>query len=291
MPIRGIGINAHSPRLDGNLRLLEQDLAYFQTCNFDYVEIPVHGVDVVLNGRLNKARAEAVCRILRQFPFQYTVHSPDILNLFDVERLELHQSVLQASLEFARLIGAESLVYHAGRPVSGQDNEQDLKAIEREVLQKIADDTADWGVMIAVENMMLGSYSATVVPLVEQLKLINRPNVKMALDFGHAYIAATHYGFDYQQAMVMAAPYAVHLHVHDNFGKPISTSNTPYIFRYPYGLGDLHMPPGWGSIPYEELFVQLHLPPAVLIMELEPRYMPEMPTALAKARDLASLVQ
>jgi hypothetical protein len=63
MRIEGIGIDAHLPRLDGNLEVLEHDLAFFQRVGFDYVEIPVHGVDAILGGRLNERRVRQVQEI------------------------------------------------------------------------------------------------------------------------------------------------------------------------------------------------------------------------------------
>jgi sugar phosphate isomerase/epimerase len=44
----------------------------------------------------------------------------------------------------------------------------------------------------------------------------------------------------------------VHVHISDNFGKidPI----TPASHSLVYGYGDLHLPIGWGNLPYREIF-------------------------------------
>ena len=55
-----IGLNIHSGRINGDLDLLEQDLRAIEQAGFDTAEIPVHGVDAVVNGRLREGRAKQV---------------------------------------------------------------------------------------------------------------------------------------------------------------------------------------------------------------------------------------
>jgi len=292
MAIKGIGIDASAPRLDGNLEILEKDLDFFERCGFDYVEIPVHGVDVVVGGRLNERRAAQVRRILAGFDLKYTVHLPDPLNLFDVERLNLHKEIFLAGMEFANSIGAEVVVYHGGAiNASNEDLKlplENFKAIEREVLIELAEVAAPLGIKIGVENAGPDSYSARLNELIEQVQEINSPNVGITLDFGHAYLTAHLFGFDFIGAIREAAPYAIHLHVHDNFGQTMPFE-MPQIFHVSFGNGDLHMPPGWGEIPYDEVFSFLSTPPVVLLLEIRPRYMDQFKEVLKEARRLASL--
>jgi sugar phosphate isomerase/epimerase len=49
------------------------------------------------------------------------------------------------------------------------------------------------------------------------------------------------------------------------------------------------MPPGWGEIPYDEVFSFLSTPPVVLLLEIRPRYMDQFKEVLKEARRLASL--
>jgi sugar phosphate isomerase/epimerase len=291
MRIKGIGIDAHSPRLDGNLEVLEHDLALFQRVGFDYVEIPVHGVDAILGGRLNERRVKRVREILAKFDLQYTVHSPDPLNLCDVERLDLQKAVFRSSLEFAQAIGAEIMVYHGGitNPINEKagPSVERLKEVEREAIGELADLAADRGIVIGMENIGPYSYSARIAELVEQVREINHPSVGITLDFGHAYLTARHLGYDFLEAIELAAPHIVHVHVHDNFGRMIVLPwDVPYIHTAPFGANDMHLPPGWGEIPYREVFSRLKDYQGVVLMELKPRYSPYFDEVLQETRRL-----
>ena len=90
--------------------------------------------------------------------------------------------------------------------------------------------------------------------------------------------------------MRLAAPDVVHLHVHDNWGRTVNLPfSVPYIYTAPFGVGDLHLPPGWGSIPYDAILADFPSPPVVLLMEIQPRYHDALPEAVAEARRLARL--
>jgi len=292
--IKGIGIDIHSPRINGDLGILRRDLDYYAQCGFDYVEIPVHGVDAIIAGRLNERRVREVKTILAGHDFRYTVHSPDPLNLFDIEHQAWHKDVFRSSIAFAKEIGAETVVYHAGCEDAHHEkpglSQEELKGIERESLLEMAELAVAAGVTIGVENGGRESYSGVIAELVTQVCAVAHPAVGITFDFGHAFLTAQQHGFDYLSAVHMAAPHIVHLHVHDNCGRVVNLpSGVPYIFSAPFGVGDLHMPPGWGSIPYERIFSGLHLPPSLLLMELSPRYADVFPEALAEARRLAAL--
>ncbi|MCL0048476.1 hypothetical protein M1N20_03400 [Dehalococcoidia bacterium] len=90
MSFEGIGIDAHSPRINGVLSVLEKDLKRFKQFGFDFVEIPVCGVDGVVNGRLNERAIKKLRNILAEFPYRYSAHASDRLNLKDIDFCEEH---------------------------------------------------------------------------------------------------------------------------------------------------------------------------------------------------------
>ncbi|MCK4392887.1 sugar phosphate isomerase/epimerase, partial [Candidatus Bipolaricaulota bacterium] len=55
-----IGLNIHSGRINGDLELLKRDIRALAQAGFDVAEIPVHGVDAVVNGHLRVGRAKQV---------------------------------------------------------------------------------------------------------------------------------------------------------------------------------------------------------------------------------------
>ena len=304
-PIKSIGINGHPLMWEGDLKRLEDSLTYFESIGFNHVEIPPHGLDVIIGGSINKKRLERIKSILQKFTLNYTVHAPDPLNLMDIKNTNLHRSVFRASLEFTYEIGGRLLVYHAGRvPVDCAKDEarlEDLKAMERELLREFSDLASRANILIGVENADIDSniafgktyaYSAFIDKLVDQVVKIARPNVGITFDFGHAKVASTYFGFDYFSSIKLASPYINSLHIYDSFGIPNDVEeDLPYIFQVIYGLDDLHLPLGWGRLPLEEIFKSLEISQAFMTIELNPRYKDEYAESLRIAKYLASLVK
>ncbi len=307
MLVKGFGINADAGWLDGDLALLEKDLAYYAEAGFTHVEIPVHGVGAVCNGVLLRERVRELCRLLACFPLKYTVHSPNPLNLMNLDDRETEHRLLISSIEFARLIGAGILVCHSGRyrpeesfglprqPMSLRAEEKMWQA-EVEALQEMSRLAADAGVLLGMENArpyLDGSpycYAERPEELVKLIRAVDRQNVGITLDLGHAYLASRFYGFDFLRAVRAAAPYVRHLHIHDNFGKVIASYEKKQPELAAKGRGDLHLPPGWGEIPLRDVFRLLDNYEGVLTMELRPRYRQYAGEALAALRDLCANV-
>ena len=94
------GCKIDEVRVDGGLEALQKDLEYFKGIGMGAVEIPVHGVDAIKNGVLDRQRVKEVRDILASFGFDYSVHSPNPLNLMDEESIDQHMKVFRSSLEF-----------------------------------------------------------------------------------------------------------------------------------------------------------------------------------------------
>jgi len=344
MQIKGIGINIDSPTIDGDLDLLEETLGSFQDIGFDYVEIPVHGVDAIFKGRLNWLQTRLITDILKKFKLKYTVHGPNLLNLMDPSNFQLQKDIFKSGIEFTNAIGAEIFVYHSGKiplqeEIKGEGIRQNsflkvpsqkkidrLKKIEIETLQELATFAKDLGVTIAIENIspdveeesiwelskrfnndkMLPSsvltpktpkptflreiskynYGTKIEELVEQVKKIDRENVGITFDFGHAYLASKYYRFKFLDSIKLALPYIKHVHIHDCFGKPKLSYEEQDINLIQFGIGDLHMPVGWGAIPYNKIFHLLKNYNGVLCLELKPRYKKFYKYSLQKLEEL-----
>lgn len=266
MSFEGIGIDAHSPRINGVLSVLEKDLKRFKQFGFDFVEIPVCGVDGVVNGRLNERAIKKLRNILAEFPYRYSAHASDRLNLKDIDFCGEHYNVLKTSLEFASKIKSNVLVYHFGSLRNKAISPQKAMKNEIEVLKEMAVYAQENNIKICLENT-----EHSIMDVVEALEKIEHENVAMTLDPGHGYLAANYFGFDFLEAIKMAKPYIQHIHLHDNFGKVDLTdyqSERSEIDRIPYGLGDLHLPPGWGDIPIYEVFNILNDYQGVVIAEI-----------------------
>jgi sugar phosphate isomerase/epimerase len=108
---------------------------------------------------------------------------------------------------------------------------------------------------------------------------------------GHAALAASVFGFDYFEECATVAPLVRHIHLHDNLVRTNVTGEPPVSEHPVYGLGDLHLPPGRGTIPLNELFRRVDFPedPACCV-ELSPDLYFLAPEALRTARELTEPV-
>lgn len=284
-----IGSKIDEVRIDGNLDALKRDLEYYRKINIEAVELPVHGLDAIKNGVLDKRQLKRIKEILKEFNFKYSVHSPNPLNLMDRQNLELHISVFRASLEFALEIGAKILVYHSGRfipeetfPVIGyfkisSVEKQKLLDIEAESLTKLSNEYPD--IIICMENarpyLFHSPYCYAERPdaLKKQIEKINRKNIRATLDIGHLYMAAEFYNFDPVESAVEIKELIAHTHVHDNFGGAVYHYEKQQTHQIPFGRGDSHMPVGWGKIPIEEILsTYIEIYQGMFMMELRSRY-------------------
>lgn len=288
-----IGINIHAQRIDGDLELLKRDLAAIAEIGYASAEIPVNGVDAVVNGKLREGRTRKIKEVLSHFDLEYTVHAPSSLNLRDFRYPETHRRVFESCIEFTAKIGAKRLIYHQGRLVKvtrpqphfreerlepPEITEEEARELEVEALTDLGKLASSCGVQICIEN----TYASIthLIRLVEDIKL---ESVGICYDFGHSYINSKRIGYDFIRSIKLAKPYIYHVHIHDNFGKGEPEVLIPYIEGMPMGIGDLHLPVGWGNIPYEEALKALGDYKGIYTIELERRFFEDGYTILSEA--------
>lgn len=288
-----IGANIDDARIDGDLNRLHRYLENYDNMGLQCVEIPPHGMDVIKNGSIDEKRLAAVKDLLDIFDFKYSVHAPEPLNLMDRDNPALHLEVFRASLDFAEEIGADTLVYHAGRfyaevdfpplykPSMSEDHKNKLLDLEAYALQRLADDYED--TYICIENphpYLIRSpycYAERIDLLKEQVLKVNRENVMVSLDIGRMHMASKFYGFNSVEAAKNIRDMIGHVHVHDNFGESVYHYEKRQTRQIPFGRGDSHMPIGMGSAPIREVlstFIEQYN--GALILELKDRYYDEL---------------
>ncbi|PZU83646.1 MAG: myo-inositol catabolism protein [Shinella sp.] len=291
--IIGTGFNVGSK--DGEFASLEQDLRALAEIGVDTVELGITSVDLIAGGRIIKERADRLVALTSQFDFRYTVHGLVSSNFMDPVTCRYQLDAAKALVEICDRVGARILVQHGGCLRADQIGERagaDLR--EREALFELAEFCKPYGVRIALENIFTtepGQYRQTPAEVAATVKAVNHPNLVALIDFSHAYIESTYRGLDFRDQLRAMALVAGHLHVHDSFGRPQGF----YQGYHPQentamGIGDLHMPLGWGDIDWDDIFSELEfLPGTVLLMEIGARYRSEQPESLARARHLMAL--
>jgi sugar phosphate isomerase/epimerase len=291
--IIGTGFNVGTH--DGEFAALEADMRANAEMGVDTVEIGVTSLDLIAGGRIIRERYDALLALTRQFDFRYTVHGLVSSNFMDPVTQRYQIDAAKALVELCNSIGAGILVHHSGNlraealaDWAGADER------EREALTELADFARPHGVRIALENIFTtepGQYRQTPSEVAATVRAVNHPNVVALIDFSHAYIESTFKGLDFHAEIAAMAPVAGHLHVHDSFGRPQGFFKGYHLQENTaLGIGDLHMPLGWGDIDWDRIFSELtFLPDTVLMMEIGRRYRREQPASLARARALAGL--
>ena len=229
----------------------------------------------------------------------YTVHAPLEVDLMDLTSHSLQRDVLDASLRFAYVIGAEVVVCHAGQRIGARDalhSIRDQLSAELSALREAGELAGELGLTIAVENyypeqpILRGTvydYSVWPSQLAEQISTVDHPAVGICLDVGHAALAAAVFGFDFIEECAAVAPLVRHVHLHDNLQRTNHTGEPAVSEHTVYGLGDLHLPPGRGTIPLGNLFRRMDFPenPSCCV-ELSPELFSLVPESIQSAREL-----
>jgi sugar phosphate isomerase/epimerase len=277
---------------------LRETLEQIAGLGFDTVELISRNLNVSIAGRQHPERLARLKAAIEGLPLGFTLHGSEVAsskggNLFDTVTPAQRQ-IFASDLELAGEIGAKVLVYHSGtlRDAYGDDRAfiQGLLA-EREALREFGDRAAELGVTIAVENrdpvaryIVRRAYGFDLLRLAEQIEAVNHPNVKICFDTGHAFLSYTYLGKtveDYLADIKTIAPLIGHLHITDNMGQVQLDSENDQGENLITGDGDLHLLPGWGLIPFDDIFaIPFPLNP-IANLEIKPTFFEHLPEAHA----------
>lgn len=290
--VLGVGISIKSE--DAEFKDLGPDLDRAEQLGVDYVEIPTLTMPLVADGKIMREQLRKAKAQIGERPFGITIHGPIGINLMDDPwRLPLHKQVLAASIEVAAELGGLHYVMHSGTIPDTQGPGLDAAyGLQREALAEAGDVAAQHNIIITVENVFTYSRDRlTALPskLASEIAAINHPNVKACFDFSHGFINCTLHGTEFLDEAAALAPFAKHLHVHDSFGRPHDIKTHSRAERLAFGQGDIHLPIGWGSIPWGQLIERIRFHPGVIFnIELERTYWCEAENTIAAVRELAA---
>ena len=250
-----IGINLPNNSVDPELT--RRTLGAFRDDGFDAVEVCLDTYPLIIDGEICRPWVECLKRLLGEFSLRYSAHIGRGLDLRDLRNREKHRAVLRASIDICAELGLSPLVLHY------EVKSRDLEA-ERYFLQahrEAADYAGKKGILVVVENIEV----ELVEPVIELVDAVGSESLRMAFDTGHAFLASHYFKFDYLEAFKKTLPYLAHLHLSDNTGvfeelrvtdRP-KYDSLPMGYRYEYGRGDIHLPPYFGKIPFDDIFALL----------------------------------
>ena len=292
--IAGFGFCTDEVRPD--LSDLDAQLARIEASGASHCELSLYELDLIVGGRVLPERRRLLEGTCARRALKYTVHGALTVNFMDEAHLELHKAVCRAMLELCDAVGASAMAHHPGKvPAGPAAHLERLHGLERGALRELGDVAARYDVRIAVENLFVEdarTYTPDPACLAREIVAIDHPNVCGLLDFSHAYLMAQFFGLDYLEALEAFAPAVNHLHVHDSFGRLKSIGGF-YRFaeQIAFGMGDLHLPMGWGDIPWDTILPRLRFRAGtVLIVELLPRYWAELDQCAATARRFMDMI-
>jgi len=302
--VPGIGIALGLDARGGKpLSALREMLDRVAEIGFSHAEISAKSLAVACGGRLLPQRLAALRAALDGAAVRFTVHGTNVSSARAGNRMDVttpnQRRVAEADLALAAAIGAEVLVIHS---VSLRDIYLDDDALavamaaERDALRALGDEAGRHGITIAVENidpvgvyLARRAYGLRLDTLGAQIAQVAHPQVGVCLDVGHAFVAATYAGFDFLPAIREIAPQVVHLHLSDNLGRTQLDGEVDLDERLALGDGDLHLLPGWGTIPLQSVFAIPFPRQPLVILELRPHFAEHLPEALATTRALVAV--
>ena len=293
-PITGFGFCTDGAKPD--LSDLDRQLARIEATGASHCELSLYELDLIVGGRVLPDRRRRLEQICARRSLRYSAHGVLTVNFMDEVRLELHKAVCRAMLELCGALGASVMAHHPGRvPAACAAELERLHGIEREALREMGEVAAGYAVKIAVENLFVedaASYTADPVRLAREIAAIDHPNVCGLLDFSHAYIMAQFRGMDFVETLQAFAPEVNHLHVHDSLGRPTSIEGFYRLAeQIAFGMGDLHLPLGWGDIPWDAILPRLRFRAGtVLIVELLERHFAELDQCAATAQRFVEII-
>ncbi len=280
-----------------DLNIVAKHLELAESQDLEFVELSVYDWNIICGRKIISSELNKLIKICKNRKFKFTVHGELSVNFLDRNNLDLHKEVLKKDIEIASAIEARHLVTHFGVTTKNIfNNPEEYKSLldlQREVYSELGDFAKSHNVILAVENLFNFYDDNMHIPLpnvlTEQLKILNHPNVSATLDFSHAYLNCSYYKADFMNEISLMSQISKHLHVHDSFGN----LNNMYTYNesedLSYGFGDLHLPLGWGDIPFKKIFEELIFPKdCILNLEIQERFIEYIPDTIGKAKILAN---
>ncbi len=160
-----------------------------------------------------------------------SIRAPRV-DLGDVDPTTHSASVddLKRCVDWLSEVGGIYLVVHPGGLSDREATAGRRDALSRGLLT-LADHAQGTGVILCVENMPPGVHPGSLMADLNSLvAALDRPGIGLALDTGHAHISAT-----VRAETIAAGSWLKTTHVHDNDGRH-----------------DSHLPPGQGSIDWDD---------------------------------------
>ncbi len=291
--VRGAGFSSGVAE-DPNFELLRRNLDEASQLGVAFVELSLFGMDLIAGGRIVPAQLRRLKEAIAGRGLGFTAHGPIAINFMQTDNVTRHITVARAAIEAAAELGALHLVLHTGQTAAQTEAGIEAAfAAQRDAFASLGEIAAKYALVIAVENIFAsepGWYTALPSRLAREIEIIGHGHVRGCLDFSHAAITCKAQGADLLTEAKALARVARHLHLHDSFGDPAQLRTVTRSERVAYGLGDLHLPLGWGCLPWREAMSQFSFEPDVIFnLELPAPYWFALPDSVPGMQELIEI--
>ena len=278
---------------------LKKQLVFFEEIGAGSVEIPLYELDVLCGKKIVQDELNFLQETLKPSKLNFSLHGSISVNLMDEEYLDDHIEILKRDIEVSEAINSKILVTHFGYTnIEDYKNKEKYKKLlqnQTEIYFKMAEYAKSHNVTLAIENIFPFtpiSYAPLPSEIAEQISSINHPNARTTIDFSHAYINCNHNKVDFIEQIKTMVPITRHLHIHDSFGRLKKMDTYMHSEDVTYGQGDIHLPLGWGDIPFKKIFSKfLFSSDIVLNFELSDRYKRYYKSSYETAKKLILLMK
>ena len=241
-------------------------LKAIEASGFGWVQVAAPPVEMLADPRHSVRHAAALRKSLEVTSLNVVVHGPTSLQLGSAQ----HFRAFEGMLEYAQAIGAGRVVYHAldfARRGTGS-------ADEEAALRRLARYAETMRITVCLENLCPvypGRSSVCHDPLAvrDLVQRLDSRAYKVLLDLGHANVVAGYMGVEMATLVTPVLDSVGLFHVHDNLGARLGGEGRPGLD--PLQL-DLHLPPGSGTLPWDQIRAQLNAHDAPLMMEIHPAH-------------------
>ena len=284
---------------NGQIIDFEKQLILFEELGAGSVEIPIYELDVICGKKIVNDELRLLQKILKPSNLNFSLHGSMSVNLMDNIYLEDHKEVLKRDIEVCESINSQILVTHFGYTNIANYNNKNLyeKLLKKqtEIYYEMAEYAKKHNVILAIENLFpftSNSYAPLPSEIAKEIKYLDHPNARTTIDFSHAYLNCTHNKVNYMEQLKTMVPLTKHLHIHDSFGKLKVMDTYIHSEDVTYGQGDIHLPLGWGSIPFEKIFSTFSFSPNIFLnFELSKRYQGYFKSSFDAANNLIKLMK
>ena len=251
-------------------------LKALEAAGFAWVQVAAPPVEMLADPRHGVRHASALRQALEVTSLNVVVHGPTNLQLGTA----LHYRAFESLLEYTSNIGATHVVYHA-LDFARRGAES---AEEERCLVRLARSAEALRLTVCLENLCPTYPGRSTVchdPLSvrDLVRRLDTPAYRMLLDVGHANVVAGYMGVETATLIEPVLENVALFHIHDNLGARLGGEGGPTID--PLQL-DLHLPPGGGNVPWDQLRTALLGHDAPLMMEIHPAHR-SVPSGLREA--------